>query len=281
MDPFDLSNLAGVIDMHIHSKPDVRERRYSDLELAEEAKRLGVRAIVVKTHVMPTAARAWLVEQAVPGVRVFGGIALNREVGGLNKYAVETALKVGAKIVWLPTMWAANERRVMHGTNDGIEVLDGGKVVPALEEIMRLVAAHDVVLATGHLSPDETLVVVDRAKELGVKKVVITHPEWSSINMPLQVQEKLLPYGVFFERCYNNRPLGEKDYVPNYPRSLEAIKALGHESTVIATDGGQPDAPPWGEALSRYILYLKNGGLSQEAVDVMTKQNPAYLLGLE
>lgn len=281
MDEFDLSNLQGVIDIHIHSKPDVRERRYSDLDLATVAKKHGVRAIVVKTHVMPTAARAWLVDQMVPGISVFGGIALNREVGGLNKYAVETALKVGAKIVWLPTMWAANERRVTHGKNDGIEVLDGGKVVPALEEIMRMVAEHNVVLATGHLSPQETLIVVERAKNLGVKKIVVNHPEWSSVNMSLEEQTALLPYGVYFERCYNNRPLGAKDYVPNYPKSLEAIKALGHESTVIATDGGQPDAPPWEEALSRYICYLKNGGLSQAAIDLMTKKTPAYLLGLE
>lgn len=280
-DYVDLNNLKGIIDIHIHSKPDIRERRYSDLELAQEAKRVGARAIVVKTHVMPTADRAWLVEQMVPGIRVFGGIALNREVGGLNRHAVETALKIGAKIVWLPTIWAANERRVSLGKNDGIEVINGNKVIPALEEILKILAEHDVILATGHLAPKETLIVVNRAKELGVKKIVINHPEWATVNMSLDEQKNLMPYGVFFERCYNNRPLGQKEYVPNYPKSLVAIETLGYESTVVATDGGQPDAPPWCDALSNYIGYLQHNGISQQAIDVMTKKNPAYLLGLD
>lgn len=273
--------LRGVIDMHIHSKPDVRERRSSDIELAEEARRLGLRAIVIKSHVTPTVGRAWIAEQVVPGVRVFGGIALNREVGGLNPYAVSAAVKMGGKIVWLPTIWAANERRRGHGTEDGIPLLENGKLVPELDEILKIVADADVVLGMGHQSFEEAFAVAERAKEIGVSKIVVNHPEWPTVGITIEEQKKLLPLGIYFERSFARRPLGQTAYVSNFQVNLEAIREVGHESTIISTDGGQTDAPFWGEAIIRYVDFLFESGLSEEAIDIMTRRNPAKMLGLQ
>lgn len=273
--------LQGVIDMHIHSKPDVRERRSSDIELAEEAQRLGLRAIAIKSHVTPTVGRAWITEQVVPGVCVFGGIALNKEVGGLNPYAVSTAVKMGGKIVWLPTIWAANERRRGHGTEDGIPLLENGKLVPELEEILRIIADSNVVLGMGHQSFEEAFAVAERARELGVSKIVVNHPEWPTVGITIEEQKKLLPMGVYFERCFARRPLGQTAYVSNFKINLEAIREVGHESTIISTDGGQTDAPFWGEAIKRYVDFLFESGLSEEAIDIMTRRNPAKMLGLK
>lgn len=270
--------LKGIIDLHIHTNPDVRQRRLDDIELAEEAARVGARAIVIKSHVVPTMDRAWIAGKVVPGVKVFGGITLNPEVGGINPVAVEAARKMGAKIVWLPTAWSAHERKI-NGKNDGVESVVDGKIVPSLKEVLEIIAKHDLILGTGHLSPEEIFIVVDKAKELGVNKIVINHPEWWSIAMPIKMQKKLVPYGVYFERCYATRRPG-KDYEKNFSKNLEAIQEVGYETTIIATDGGQLENPMWSAALSEYIGFLLNAGVSQEMIDTMTKRSPAKLLDL-
>lgn len=271
--------LEGVIDLHIHTNPDIRQRRLNDIELAREAARVKARAIVIKSHLVPTMDRAAIAEHVVPGVRVFGGIVLNPYVGGLNKAAVDVALQLGAKFVWLPTSWSSHERK-LQGKNDGVVCVEDNKVVPELIDILKLVAGKRAILATGHLAPDEIVIVVDTARKLGVEKILINHPEWWSISMSIDLQKELATYGVYFERCYANRFPG-KDYQKNFFTNLEAIEKVGYESTVIATDGGQLENPIWSEALGEYIAFLHKEGISQSIIDVMTKKTPAKLLDLD
>lgn len=269
--------LRGVIDIHIHTTPDVRQRRLSDLELAAEACRVGARAIVIKSHVVPTMDRAWIAGQATPGVQVFGGITLNPHIGGLNPLAVETAAQMGAKFVWLPTAWSANERK-RKGTGDGVETVADGKVLPALVDILRLIAKNGLVLGTGHLTPSECLVVVEEARKQGVEKIVVNHPEWTTVDMSIDEQKSLAQLDVLFERCYARSVDGR--YETNFRRNLAAMEALGFASTIVATDGGQVENPVWSEALSEYIEFLLQAGVPQIDVDKMTKHNPARILGL-
>ena len=269
--------LRGVIDIHIHTTPDVRQRRLSDLELAAEACRVGARAIVIKSHVVPTMDRAWIAGQATPGVQVFGGITLNPHIGGLNPLAVETAAQMGAKFVWLPTAWSANERK-RKGTGDGVETVADGKVLPALVDILRLIAKNGLVLGTGHLTPSECLVVVEEARKQGVEKIVVNHPEWTTVDMSIDEQKLLAQFDVLFERCYARSVDGR--YETNFRRNLAAMEALGFASTIVATDGGQVENPVWSEALSEYIEFLLQAGVPQIDVDKMTKHNPARILGL-
>jgi len=269
--------LQGVIDIHIHTNPDIRVRRLNDLELAAEARRVGARAIVIKSHLVTTMDRAAIAREAVQGIDVFGGIVLNPHVGGLNVIAVDTAIKLGAKIVWLPTSFSANER-TRQGKNDGVETVAYGKVVPALGPILKMIAEADIALGTGHGTPEETLIVVEEARRLGVDKIVVNHPEWATIDMSIDHQKRLSEFEVFFERCYA-RNVGGK-YDKNFRRNLDAIEALGFESTILATDGGQLENPMWSEALAEYIGFLLQAGVPQAAVDRMTKVNPAKVLGL-
>ena len=269
--------LRGVIDIHIHTTPDVRQRRLSDLELAAEACRVGARAIVIKSHVVPTMDRAWIAGQATPDVQVFGGITLNPHIGGLNPLAVETAAQMGAKFVWLPTAWSANERK-RKGTGDGVETVADGKVLPALVDILRLIAKNGLVLGTGHLTPSECLVVVEEARKQGVEKIVVNHPEWTTVDMSIDEQKSLAQFDVLFERCYARSVDGR--YETNFRRNLAAMEALGFASTIVATDGGQVENPVWSEALSEYIEFLLQAGVPQIDVDKMTKHNPARILGL-
>lgn len=269
--------LQGVIDIHIHTNPDIRVRRLNDLELATEAKRVGARAIVIKSHLVTTMDRAVIAREAVRGIDVFGGIVLNPHVGGLNAIAVDTAIKLGAKIVWLPTSFSANERK-RQGKSDGVETVVDGKVVPVLLPILRMISEADIALGTGHGTPSETLVVVEEARKQGVGKVVVNHPEWATIDMSIDDQKRLAEFDVFFERCYA-RNVGGK-YEKNFQRNLGAMEALGFESTIVATDGGQVENPMWSMALAEYISFLLQAGVPRAMVDRMTKVNPAWVLGL-
>ena len=101
--------LRGAIDVHIHAGPDIVPRLLDDFELAELARAAGMTAIVLKSHHMLTADRAHIAQKAFPEVKVFGGLALNFPAcGGLNAEAVKVAIRMRAKIVWLPTLSAAN-----------------------------------------------------------------------------------------------------------------------------------------------------------------------------
>ena len=128
--------LEGAVDLHVHSAPDVDERRFSDIELASEAARARMAAILIKSHQNSTVERAWLVSRFISGIRVFGGLVLNETVGGLNPSAVSLALSMRAKEVWMPTRSALNHRR-HEALPGGITVLnDRGELVPAAEEIL-------------------------------------------------------------------------------------------------------------------------------------------------
>ena len=179
-------SLQGVIDMHVHSNPDIRHRAYDDFELMEAGIRAGARAIVIKTHQGTTVDRAFLcnrhneiVHQGDNDFTMFGSVTMNRQMGGINPWAVESGLKLGAKVIWLPTQSARNNMMKQNQDPSGcVEVVRDGKVVPELSDIFRLVKDYDVVLGTGHVYPEECFRVVEAARDAGAKKLVVTHPEW-------------------------------------------------------------------------------------------------------
>lgn len=278
--------LEGVIDMHIHSAPDVRERKLNDLEIMEAAIARGVRAVVIKSHHVPTADRATLVnlvKQQKYGdscdFTMFGGIALNRFIGGINPWAVETALKLGAKVVWLPTNTAENHCR-KEGGKHPVACVSGNQVVSEMKDVFGLVKEYDAVLATGHINPGECLIVTEAARNAGVEKIVITHPEFHIVGMSIPEQQRLVnDYGVMMERVYA-QPIGNGIYKKNLPDNVEAIRTIGVEHTIISTDGGQMQNPEWYLALNEYVDYLYDAGFSQSEIDQMTKINPADMLGI-
>jgi hypothetical protein len=198
-----MMSLGGVIDLHIHSAPDVPARLMDDLALARQAAASGMRAILLKSHHMLTADRAIIAQQVVPGIRVFGGLALNRPAGGLNPAAVEVALAMGAREIWMPTLSAAGLEDGQDVPADGIGILlMSGRLVPAVHEILRLIAERDAILGTGHLSVPEIRQLVPAARAAGVRRILITHPESHFVAMPVAVQRELCGPDVFFERCY-------------------------------------------------------------------------------
>lgn len=278
--------MQGIIDMHIHAAPDVRARKLDDLELMEASVQRGVRAIVLKSHNVPTADRAYLVNRVAaekyPDVKftAFGGLCLNHPVGGLNPDAVETSLKLGAKVIWLPTNTAENHyRKNGKDPSKGVVVTRDGKAVDELQDIFALVKQYNAVLATGHIGAEECFPVVEAARAAGVEKIVITHPEFWVVGMtPEQQADIVRKYDVLLESVYAQPVNGS--YKINIPDNIAAMKAIGPERFVLSTDSGQTVNPYWYESYTTYFKAVSEV-FTSEQVRKMTHDNPAWLLDID
>jgi Family of unknown function (DUF6282) len=270
--------LEGAIDLHVHSAPDTDVRRFNDIELVREAARARMGAVLIKSHQNSTVERAYLVSRWAPEIKVFGGLVLNETIGGLNPAAVRLAVTMGAKQVWMPTRSARNHR-AYDGLAGGISVLDeDGRLLPAVDEILRILAGSGCILGTGHLSQVETFALAERARVVGGVKLLITHPEWGPTFYSVEQQEILAAGGdVMFERCFVSTT-HRCGFVP-FETIEQAIVATGVENTVISTDLGQPDTPPPAEGFRQYAERLCGDGFSVDDVRQMMQTNPARLLG--
>lgn len=269
--------LEGAVDLHVHSAPDVDRRRFSDLELALAARQAGMGAVLIKSHQNSTAERAWLVAKCVTGIRVYGGLVLNETVGGLNPAAVKLAIQLGAREIWMPTRSARNHR-LYHQQEGGISILDEeGRLLQVVEEILYTMSQSDCILGTGHLSPQETSVLIDAARKQGVSKILVTHPEWGPTYHSTEAQKELAKGGeVFFERCFvsTTHLCG---CVP-FETIERAIAEIGVERTILSTDLGQPETPPPVEGLRLYAERLRSTGFSVDQIRMMMNVNPEHLL---
>ena len=276
-----LSNidLTGVIDMHIHTAPDVRPRYCDDIQAAQEAKDAGMQAILLKSHITITADRAAIAEKVVQGIRVFGGIVLNSQVGGLNPAAVEAALKMGAKEIWMPTSDAMNEKMI-NGLEGGISIFaEDKKIKPEVHEILDLIHSKDSILATAHLSVEEIIALVEKACAMGLRKILITHPDSPLIRMPISTQIQLAEKGVYFERCFVDTTPLMKCFT-SIREIASVIRKVGINSTILTTDFGVASLPPPVQGMKQFIYGLTQENMSKDEIQVMVKDNPANMLGL-
>src|SRR5256714_8401751 len=170
--------LDGVIDIHVHSAPDNVERSIDSIDVAKLARDRGMRAIVLKSHYEPTATMAFIVRKEVPGIEVFGGIDLNLTVGGMNAAAVEHMTQVTGgfgRLVWMSTFDAENQVRYSKENRPFVRVTKDGQLLPEVKDVIRAIAKHNLVLATGHVSPDEGLMLLREGKRQGSRRMVVTH----------------------------------------------------------------------------------------------------------
>ena len=272
-------DLNGLIDLHIHTQPDVQPRLLDDLQAAEEAKKARMRAILIKSHVVPTAGRAAIAEKVVGGFRVFGGLVLNSAVGGLNPDAVEAAISMGARVIWMPTR-SARSMFQQAGLQGGITIFnDRDLILPVVGAILECIRQADIVLATGHLSVSESIALVKMAKGIKLRKIVVTHPESELVRMPLEVQQDMSGPGVYFERCFV-----DTTQLMNCATSIEEIgeriRRVGFESTMLSTDLGQPINPPPVQGMAAYLAALKLAGFSETEIYRMAGENPATLMDM-
>lgn len=272
-------DLSGIIDMHIHTQPDVSPRQLDDIQAAQQAKDAGMRAILIKSHVVLTADRAAIAEKVMGDINVFGGLALNYASGGFNPEAVETAIKMGAKVIWMPTRSARNMFS-RAGLEGGLSIFNEDRsILPIIHTILEQIKQAGIVLATGHLSVDESIALVNLAKTKNLPKVMITHPEAEFIKMPVSLQKEIHASGIFFERCFvDTTPL--MHHATNIEEIGDHIREVGVGSTVLSTDLGQPENPSPVEGMVTYLASLAKFGFSKSEISKMAGQNPAFLLDL-
>lgn len=272
-------DLNGLIDMHIHTAPDVRARYCDDIQAAKEAKKAGMRAILIKSHDTLTADRAKIAEKAVGDIRVFGGLVLNKPVGGLNPSAVGSAIKMGAKEIWMPTKDAANHLR-LEGKGGGLSILGKAKDIrPEVRDIVSMVKDSDAILATGHISVEECVALVAFAKGQGLNRIVVTHPESPLVRMPVQTQIDLSGEGVFFERCYVDTTHA-MEHAVTMSEIADAIRHVGSDSTILTTDFGLKSLPSPVQGFREYLQKLSNEGFSPEEIHTMAENNPSGILDI-
>lgn len=281
--------LQGAIDMHMHVAPDIIPLRVDALEAAKEARNVGMKAIVLKTPCCPTALLATLVSKLVPEVGVLGSISLDFEVGGLNSYALKASAKLGAKVVWMPTSSAANSRAKMRNKlgldveGEGYSILgQNGELVPEIHSILSLIKEYDMVLASGHLSPRETLALFGEAKKAGLRKLVVTHA--SNIDlvdeaMSLEDRKQLVEMGAFIEHTAVEIMPYEFNHDP--AEMAEAIKAIGAKHCIMSTDMGLAHGLTPAEGMRVFVSSMLRNGISEKEIELMIKINPAKLLGLD
>ncbi len=270
--------LVNVVDFHCHSGPDSRPRSVSDIELARLARRARMRGLVFKNHYTMTADRASLAMEVVDGIEIFGGIVLNLAVGGLNVEAVQQMTRFSGgrgRVVWLPTFDAEYEVTRTSANRGYVSVVKNGELVPELHDIFQIIGENDLVLATGHSSPEEVLLILPEAQRKGVSKLVVTHV---LAQEPTEAQMALMAsYGAIMELDWNGIQTGRftvSDYV-------NVIKTVGVRNILISSDMGQHLNPLHTDALETFIRMLRENGISDQGIDVMARMNPAALLGLE
>jgi Predicted metal-dependent hydrolases with the TIM-barrel fold len=250
--------LNGFLDTHIHTSPDVKPRLLNDYEAALEAKESGMAAIVIKSHVEPTAGRAYLAHW-VTGLPVVGGVTLNHNVGGLNPHAVRSMASIGGKIVWLPTIHH-QEIKLEHDP---------------LEEILNLVKENNLVLATGHLNSEEIFQVLDHCRSLGVEKIMINHPLTRVVGASMDEQKEMSRY-AYLEHCWvATMPHHDK---LNPEVMVEAIKEVGAQHCILATDFGQDHNPSPVMGMQMMITTMIEQGIPWEDIILMCRNNPENLL---
>ncbi len=274
--------LNGVIDIHVHSDPDSTPRSIDAIDAAKLAHARGERALVLKNHYEPTASLAYLVRKVVPGIELFGGIALNRSVGGVNPAAVErmTMVKGGwGRVVWMPTFDAENQVRYSKEDRPFVSVSKGGRLLPEVNLVLQIIVRHKLTLATGHSSPQEDLMLIRAAKDIGVQRIVVTHAMLPPVKMSIEQMKQAAAMGAYLEFVYN--ALIGPNKVFEMPQYAAAIRAVGPEHCILSSDLGQAGNPLHPDGLEAFFRGLREQGFTVAEIDTMSKTNPAKLLGLD
>jgi hypothetical protein len=284
--------MRGAIDTHVHANPSYKKLNSSALEIVQKAKEAGMKAIVLKCDRFPTGGYAYLISQMVKGIKVYGMIVLNKFVGGLNIAAVQDAINLGeglpgeyTKIVSMPTVSAPAFKDIVGFVGPEVRIKKNGRLVPQITDICKLIAKHDLVLATGHLIYDEIILVIEEAKKQGVNKIIVNHPQDVTPLLSVNQQITLADMGVYMEVCYcpasdyYHEKYKNYDYTPK--RLVEEISEVGVERCIFASDyGGDPgtNLPPVA-GLRMFIEDMIRHGMRENEIEIM-KANAARLLGL-
>jgi hypothetical protein len=291
--------LDGAVDLHVHPYPSPFPRRMDAAEAAQRAADAGMRAIVVKSHHHDTAMdvaalREHGIEQS--GIEVFGGIALNTQVGGLNPHAVNLCLAMGGKVVWFPTI--ASPKHIEHHAahpqlkfpqlavdlvpEEPVDVFANGdgKLRPEVHEILRMIADADAVLASGHMPPRSIIAVFEAAREAGVRRMVVNHPNFVIEASKDEVKE-MAELGAIIEHslCMYDEESSFHNW--QIETLVDWIRWVGPERSSLGSDLGQANNPFPVDSFRKICTRLLEAGMPEREVRMLVADNPARVLGVD
>ena len=296
--------MRGYYDLHLHAGPEVIPRKWDALQAGEALRQEGMAGAVLKSHYFST----------VPFVKmardrgydnVFGSLTLNHYVGGLNPFALRGSLGMKEadglpllRIVWMPTVHAAAHLAVRKADGEQYDVppewtgglitgMPVGQVPPIsvtdpavqdnLREILRIIAGEGLILATGHISKAEVFHLVPLARQMGVEKIILTHPAYETTELTVEDILQLTPLGgVYAEQSYALMPIDglTAGQVADY------IRGVGAEHTILTTDLGQAARMTSGEGMDLFLRLMEEEGIARADLHTMAVDNPKYLLGV-
>ena len=285
-----VSPIEGLIDFHVHTAPDVFGRAVDDEESAQLYKSRNMEAIVLKSHTALTADRAWLLRKHVPGLKAFGGVALNGAAGGINSEAVQWMWRMQGgygRVVWFPTFDADHHVKHFKDAPEGVKVVGSdGKALPAVREVLKVCAQQKLVVCTGHASPSEALAIIEAARDAGCDRIVVTHAEFEVVNMSIEEMKKAASMGAKMEICAMGPLMGPSAHLAwmrhwrqvTLKESAEHIKAIGAENFIISTDLGQTGNPSQPDGLAMLVSGLLGQGITKDQIKTMGREVPGKLL---
>jgi hypothetical protein len=275
-------DLRGAIDIHVHADPDNVARSLDGLEAARFAKERGMRAIVLKNHFDPTAGLALLARKAVPGIEVFGGVDLNLPVGGMNAHAVEHMAGVNGgwgRMVWMSTFDAENQIRTNKSNAPFVRVSQNGALLPETKAVIAAIQKHNLVLASGHVSAQEALLMFEEGRRVGVRAMVATHGMSTPTLLTAEQAQQATRLGAFIE--FTSGTLATPNAQAKVDRIAADIRKVGVDRAILSSDLGQAGNPLPADGYATFIDALRRKGFTELELDRMAKENPARLLGLQ
>jgi hypothetical protein len=289
--------LEGAIDLHCHVYPEIcleAKMRVEDLEAAQLAAQAGMKGFVLKSHMWPTIGRVYQLRNQIKGFEVWSSMTLNPSSGGFSLWGIESALKQGIKMIWMPTYSAKNDlqRGGFSGfvkkhlstfsradVKDGLTVFnDSGEIDQKVKEILALAKEYDVCISTGHLSPEESLAIGREAKKMDIRKIIFGHPDSKAVGAQMEHIRAMAEMKFFVEFTF----LG---LLPAFWRIsiqevCKRIKEVGAERSILTTDAGFEWPPPHSEMMRMFISSLLTQGITGDEIEMMVRKNPSELLNV-
>ncbi|MBB6450035.1 hypothetical protein HNR44_002013 [Geomicrobium halophilum] len=283
--------LEGAMELHAHSSPSIFPRKQTDWELLEDVYQANMSGIVLKAHEGATYDRASLLQEQYPQLTIAGGLVCNLFTGGVSTHAVDMALRMGAKIIWMPTLSAAQHQRyfahhskanifnseeTLDDSYAGLTVTKNGVVKDEVKRVLALIASKDAVLATGHLEAEEVMVLVEEARYQGINRILIQHADLGIAPLSFEQQKQLAGRGCLIEKCYLACGYDFQDI--SITDMASSIQAIGAKHCALVTDYGQAHNIPVVEALGEFIGELLQKGITEADVRQMVVRNPQSLI---
>ncbi|MEO3854346.1 DUF6282 family protein [Acrocarpospora sp. B8E8] len=286
--------LHGLVDLHCHSGPNPLPRRFDHVGAAADGARLGMRALLAKSHHHNTVMDLLAMRDRLAplSTAVYGGIALNNQVGGINPYAVEMCLRMGGRCVWFPTI--SSRAHIDHHNSGGgfpkptiplslaqVDVRGpDGALIPEVGRVLDVIAESGALLSAGHMAPDDILEVFAAARDRGIRRLVVSHPNFVIGSDPAQCQE-FVRLGAYIEHetSMYDPEVAQARWSPR--QLLDWIEQVGPEHTVLASDLGQAGRPMPVDSFIRVGSALLDLGLPEKDLGQIVRVNPSYLLGLD